>query len=786
MRSSGLVISSLWPLGLAVAVVLAAGTGEGQTEWTKYEGNPVVEHGAPGDWDEGVIDHSEVIFDGVTYHMWYAGGLALHETDIGYATSSDGVHWDKDAGNPVLLRGAPGEWDGGSLQPGAVIWDGALYHMWYGAGAVPGGAGAWSTGYATSPDGATWTKYAGNPVLTTVGLITAVLAESEGLRAWYWGGDGSTYTIGYATSPDGVSWTTWPEPVLAREAGWDRTGVAFPMVKFEGGAYHMWYTGGDCAGIGHAVSSDAINWVRQPEWEPVLYPGGSGDWDQGCIFSPRVVLAGDTAHMWYTAIGSVTAIGYATGPLPFRDDLESFIPAAAYAAGAEGAFFQTDVEINNTGPEEAQVAFQWLPRGEDNSEPIQSDPIALAPGESLRFENALEEVFGLEPNSLGALKMVDSNESVIGMSRTYNLEQGGSGGTFGQAMPAISERDMIPGPERRRILFATENEQYRTNVACQNGCSCENTLLLDLFTAEGEFLGRKLMSLGPWGNEQLNRVFEDYAPVNGYVVVRSVSQTGTFYCYGSVLDNVTSDPTTILPQAPSSETTFIPAVALSAGLAGSFFQTDLDLNNVGSSDLTYELLWLPRGADNSDPVSSGPFSLAAGASVRYTDVLAEVFGLEPDQVGALVIEASSSDLLAMSRTYNVLAEGNPLGYPPGATFGQELPGIPADRMIPSGVTKRIVFLSEDEDVRANLGCINGVGTEVAVEIELYGSDGAKLETKYMMLPPYSNRQINGTFQDYAPIDGYVDVRTYTPDASIYCYGSVLDNLTSDPTTVLPQ
>jgi hypothetical protein len=56
----------------------------------------------------------------------------------------------------------------------------------------------------------------------------------------------------------------------------------------------------------------------------------------------------------------------------------------------------------------------------------------------------------------------------------------------------------------------------------------------------------------------------------------------------------------------------------------------------------------------------------------------------------------------------------------------------------------------------------------------------------MMLPPYSNRQINGIFQDYAPINGYVDVRTYTPDASIYCYGSVLDNVTSDPTTVLPQ
>ena len=85
-----------------------------------------------------------------------------------------------------------------------------------------------------------------------------------------------------------------------------------------------------------------------------------------------------------------------------------------------GAFFSTDVEINNTGTDEAEVTFQWLPRGEDNSEPIESEPIALAPGQSLRWENVLTELFGLVPDSVGALKLVASRPSVIGMSRTYN------------------------------------------------------------------------------------------------------------------------------------------------------------------------------------------------------------------------------------------------------------------------------------------------------------------------------------------------------------------------------
>ena len=46
-----------------------------QTKWIKYEGNPVLE-GDPlgsGSWDEGDIGGPEIIFDGVTYHMWYGG-----------------------------------------------------------------------------------------------------------------------------------------------------------------------------------------------------------------------------------------------------------------------------------------------------------------------------------------------------------------------------------------------------------------------------------------------------------------------------------------------------------------------------------------------------------------------------------------------------------------------------------------------------------------------------------------------------------------------------------------
>jgi len=88
-------------------------------------------------------------------------------------------------------------------------------------------------------------------------------------------------------------------------------------------------------------------------------------------------------------------------------------------------------------------------------------------------------------------------------------------------------------------------------------------------------------------------------------------------------------------------------------------------------------------------------------------------------------------------------------------------------------------MNENDDVRANVGCQNGVDATVRVNIELFGPDGTSLETKFMDLAPWSNNQINRIFRNYAPVNGYVDIWTTAPDATIYCYGSVLDNLTSD-------
>ena len=70
----------------------------------------------------------------------------------------------------------------------------------------------------------------------------------------------------------------------------------------------------------------------------------------------------------------------------------------------------------------------------------------------------------------------------------------------------------------------------------------------DLFDETGLLLGSWTMDLGPWSNNQINKVYEDFSAAKGYADVHAVQDGASFYCYGSVLDNQTSDPITVPPQ----------------------------------------------------------------------------------------------------------------------------------------------------------------------------------------------------------------------------------------------
>jgi hypothetical protein len=188
------------------AIGLATFDGASMT-W-ENSASPVLSPGVAPAWDSAGIASPSVVFDGTQYRMWYAAGGDLQGgPGIGMATSPDGVTWTKSASNPVLLPGAPGDSDQDGVGSACVIQDGLSYRMWY-AGWKMGHVALCS---ASSSDGLSWTKDSGNPVLAggppgswnSQGVFTpSVLLENGTFRMWMAGrNDFLEPQIGYATNP---------------------------------------------------------------------------------------------------------------------------------------------------------------------------------------------------------------------------------------------------------------------------------------------------------------------------------------------------------------------------------------------------------------------------------------------------------------------------------------------------------------------------------------------------------------------------------------------------------
>jgi len=200
--------------------------------WTKDTiNNPVIVPDTVT-WEAGGYDYCYfyvLSVQGGGYKMWYAGNVKGEETkkSIGYATSDDGIAWQKDAlNNPVLTTETTGKWDHMVCIPQVVLLDG-VYHMWYLG--IDSGWDYRNFGWATSVDGIQWNKY--NDTTTTSTLYAdsdpvlqptpgqwdgnyiepgTVMLEGDSLRMWYAGSryPAGTYLwrIGHSAAPwDGIT-----------------------------------------------------------------------------------------------------------------------------------------------------------------------------------------------------------------------------------------------------------------------------------------------------------------------------------------------------------------------------------------------------------------------------------------------------------------------------------------------------------------------------------------------------------------------------------------------------
>jgi predicted GH43/DUF377 family glycosyl hydrolase len=280
--------------------------------WKKFAGNPVMGGKYGTCFDISVLREDE------KYRMWLSW---RPKQSVALVESSDGIHWSEP---PQIVLGPRQEtgWEDDINRPVVVRRDDG-YHLWY-TGQAKGHS--W-IGYATSADGVTWKRQSDKPVLSAdqrwekvAVMCPHVLwdAESNQFRMWYSGGDQhEPNAIGYATSPDGLTWTkSQANPIFLPDpnCAWEKHKVTACQVEKRGGWHLMFYIGfrdEQHAQIGIARSRDGITGWQRHAANPIVRPD-ENQWDHDACYKPYAIFDGTKWLLWYNGRhGGLEQIGVA-------------------------------------------------------------------------------------------------------------------------------------------------------------------------------------------------------------------------------------------------------------------------------------------------------------------------------------------------------------------------------------------------------------------------------------------------------------------------------------------
>ena len=230
---------------------------------------------------------------------------------------------------------------------------------------------------------------------------------------------------------------------------------------------------------------------------------------------------------------------------------------------------------------------------------------------------------------------------------------------------------------------------------------------------------------------------------------------------------------------------FLPSAGRGPGVGGDFWVTSVVIYNPDITEIvSVNVMFLERNADNSNPLSKTLF-LEPGQQKFYKDFFT-VLGIE-EGFGALHV-VSDFPVVVGSRIFN----NNVITDDGVGTAGQWVNGIPYEAS--RSYDMDLVGLKENADFRTNIAMVEVTGREALVILELYEGDHYVSTRVLENIQPYEVKQwnIRSLFPDFVYFPSDEDFHIHMPrratehgeiNGQVLLLGSVVDNITGDPTTV---
>lgn len=220
----------------------------------------------------------------------------------------------------------------------------------------------------------------------------------------------------------------------------------------------------------------------------------------------------------------------------------------------------------------------------------------------------------------------------------------------------------------------------------------------------------------------------------------------------------------------------VPVVGSTPGDHGSFFRTGLQLHNGGSAALSGRFVYHPARVSSSPADPSIPFSLPAGATLGYDDVVDEMGITGLGSLDLMLPPASASPVI-VTRVFNDAGAAGTSGFNEEAVD-------PAQRGVGSPVLTGTTFgiLVAPADLirfRFNIGArtlASGVGMTIIVR----DASGVSVFLRQKSLDP--NYFIQESASDFlgTTLEASDTIEVRIDRGSVILYGATVDNITQDP------
>ena len=308
------------------------------------------------------------------------------------------------------------------------------------------------------------------------------------------------------------------------------------------------------------------------------------------------------------------------------------------------------------------------------------------------------------------------------------------------------------------------------------------TVRIQVFNNSGNRLNESFVNLQPGEHRQIDQYLSTLGLTlnDGRIEVEVTSDTGRVSAYASVLDNVTADPLLVEPVRigeVQSRKFIVPGIADIKNPNASW-RSDLRVFNPTVGPVNATLRFYPSGAPGS-PITRN-VTIGANQILAMDNILEQTFNTTG--TGAIHVETpSQSQLIVTARTYD---------QRPSGTYGQFIPAVTSSDSAGMGDRSlQVLQLEQSDRFRTNLGLVETSGQPVTVEVAALVPGRATAPIRIETLAANEFRQLNSVLNAMGIPNAFnarVTVKVINGSGRIAAYGSVVDNLTQDPTYVPSQ